>query len=147
MYWPPQEAIHPGQENNPHSGQPNSMPADSGPHNITKTCFPIARLFSLPYSRRLRLRVLSVWDEPVSRIDSQATHVLQNDQRILSRILLRSTWFQPNLYQSDVRWYETDFEIIKAHLHITSAFAFFFNLCSPVLENANFKCEHHHLLP
>ena len=28
-----------------------------------------------------------------------------------------------------------------------SAFAFFFDLCRPVLENANVTCEHHHLLP
>ena len=30
---------------------------------------------------------------------------------------------------------------------VTSAFAFVFNICRPVLENANVKCEHDHLLP
>ena len=36
---------------------------------------------------------------------------------------------------------------VKAHSHVTSVFAFFFDLCRPVLENVNVKCEHHHLLP
>ena len=31
---------------------------------------------------------------------------------------------------------------VKVHTHVTSALAFFFNLCRPVLENANIKCEH-----
>ena len=37
----------------------------------------------------------------------------------------------------------------KIHSHLTSAsaFAFSFDLCRPVLENANMMCEHHHLLP
>ena len=33
------------------------------------------------------------------------------------------------------------------HSHVTCAFAFFFDLCRPVLENTNVKCEHNHLLP
>ena len=37
--------------------------------------------------------------------------------------------------------------MLKVHSHITSAFAFFFDLYRPILENANFKREHHHLLP
>ena len=30
---------------------------------------------------------------------------------------------------------------------MTPTFVFFFDLCRPVLENANVRCEHHHLLP
>ena len=29
---------------------------------------------------------------------------------------------------------------VRVHSHITSAFAFFFDLCHPVLENTNVKC-------
>ena len=35
----------------------------------------------------------------------------------------------------------------KVHSHITSAFAFFFDLCRPVLENANVSGEHYHFFP
>ena len=35
---------------------------------------------------------------------------------------------------------------LKPDLHVTSAFAFSFDLCRHVLENANVKCKHHHLL-
>ena len=35
---------------------------------------------------------------------------------------------------------------IKAGLHVTSAFAFSFDLCRHILENANVKCKHNHLL-
>ena len=31
--------------------------------------------------------------------------------------------------------------------HVVSVFAFFFDLCHHVLENANVKREHHYLLP
>ena len=37
--------------------------------------------------------------------------------------------------------------IVKAHSHLTIAFAFILDLCCPVLENVNVKCEHHHFLP
>ena len=36
---------------------------------------------------------------------------------------------------------------LKVHSYVTSAFVFFFDLCRPLLENANVKCEHHHLSP
>ena len=36
---------------------------------------------------------------------------------------------------------------VKVHLHVTSAFAYFFDLYHPFLENANVKCEHNQLLP
>ena len=35
---------------------------------------------------------------------------------------------------------------IKVGLHVTSAFAFSFDICRHILENANVKCEHNHLL-
>ena len=35
---------------------------------------------------------------------------------------------------------------VKPGLHVTSAFAFSFDLCRHILENANVKCKHHHLL-
>ena len=35
--------------------------------------------------------------------------------------------------------------LLKIRPHVTSAF--FFDLCRPVLENANVKCQHNHLLP
>ena len=31
--------------------------------------------------------------------------------------------------------------------NVMSAFVFFFDLCRPILGNANVKCKHHHLLP
>ena len=37
------------------------------------------------------------------------------------------------------------FRAMQRSIH--TAFAFFFDLCCPILENANFKDEHHHLLP
>ena len=36
---------------------------------------------------------------------------------------------------------------MNSHLTYASAFPFSFDLCRPVLENANMMCEHHHLLP
>ena len=36
---------------------------------------------------------------------------------------------------------------VKIHSHVTSAFAFFFDLCHPVVENVNANCEHNYLLP
>ena len=46
-----------------------------------------------------------------------------------------------------------DFEVqlanvsyLKVHSHVMSMFAFFFDLCLPILEKANVKCKHHHLL-
>ena len=35
---------------------------------------------------------------------------------------------------------------IKVHSHIMSEFAFVFDLCHFLLENANVKCEHHNIL-
>ena len=35
---------------------------------------------------------------------------------------------------------------LKPGLHVMSAFAFSFDMCRHVLENANIKCKHHHLL-
>ena len=32
------------------------------------------------------------------------------------------------------------------HSHVTSAFEFFFDLFSPILQNVNINREHHHLL-
>ena len=36
---------------------------------------------------------------------------------------------------------------VKVDSHLTSAVAFFFDVCRQILENANVKCEHYHLLP
>ena len=36
---------------------------------------------------------------------------------------------------------------VKAYPHVTSVFAFFFDICYPILQNVNVKCEHYHLLP
>ena len=35
----------------------------------------------------------------------------------------------------------------KVLSHVASAFAFFFDLCRKVLENADVNLKHHHLLP
>ena len=35
---------------------------------------------------------------------------------------------------------------VKVHSHVMSAFAFFFDLCSPALENSNHNYEHKHLI-
>ena len=37
--------------------------------------------------------------------------------------------------------------IVNYTKYVPSAFAFFFDLCGPILKNVNIKCEHHHLLP
>ena len=38
-------------------------------------------------------------------------------------------------------------ECLKVHSHVTSAFAYFFDLCRSVLQNANVKLDHYHFLP
>ena len=38
-------------------------------------------------------------------------------------------------------------EFVKVDSHLTSAVAFFFDLCRQILENANVKYKHYHLLP
>ena len=38
-------------------------------------------------------------------------------------------------------------QFLKVHSHVTSEFAFFFDLSHSVLGNADVKCEPHHLLP
>ena len=56
--------------------------------------------------------------------------------KMFGYITVHSHWPRP-------RW-QWNLKIFKIHPHLTSAFAFFFDLCHPI---PNVKCEHNHLLP